>query len=48
MVTFTIIVLLMLVLHFLPTAATAVAKAGGKQNLVNELLRRDKDKRGER
>ena len=48
MVTFTIIVLLMLVLHFLPTAATAVAKAGGKQNLLNELLRRDKDKRGER
>ena len=48
MVTFTIIVLLMLVLHFLPTAMTAVAKAGSKQNLVNELLRRDKDKRGER
>ena len=48
MVTFTIIVLLMLVLHFLPTAMTAIAKAGSKQNLVNELLRRDKDKRGER
>jgi len=48
MVTFTIIVLLMLVLHFLPTAMTAVAKAGSKQNLVNELLRRDKDKREER
>jgi len=48
LVTFTIIVLLMLVLHFLPTAMTAVAKAGSKQNLVNELLRRDKDKRGER
>jgi len=48
LVTFTIIVLLMLVLHFLPTAMTAIAKAGSKQNLVNELLRRDKDKRGER
>lgn len=48
MVTFTIIVLLMLVLHFLPTAMTAIAKAGSKQNLLNELLRRDKDKRGER
>jgi len=48
LVTFSIIVLLILVLHFLPTAMTAVAKAGGKQNLVNELLRRDKHKRGER
>ncbi len=48
LVTFSIIVLLILVLHFLPTAMTAVAKAGSKQNLVNELLRRDKDKRGER
>ena len=48
LVTFSIIVLLMLILHFLPTAATALAKAGGKQNLLNELLRRDKDKRGER
>jgi glycerol-3-phosphate acyltransferase PlsY len=48
LVTFSIVVLLMLVLHFLPTAATAIAKAGGKQNLVNELLRRDKHKRGER
>lgn len=48
LVTFTIIVLLMLVLHFLPTAMTAIAKAGSKQNLVNELLRRDKDKREER
>ena len=48
LVSFTIIVLLMLVLHFLPTAATAVAKAGSKQNFLNELLRRDKHKRGER
>jgi glycerol-3-phosphate acyltransferase PlsY len=48
LVTFSIIVLLILVLHFLPTATTAITKAGSKQNLVNELLRRDKHKRGER
>ncbi len=47
LVIFTIIVLLMLVLHFLPTATAAVAKANGKQNLFNELLRRDKQKNGE-
>ncbi|MBE9483047.1 MAG: glycerol-3-phosphate acyltransferase, partial [Chloroflexi bacterium] len=47
-VTFTIAILLMLVLHFMPTAATAIANAGSKQKLLNELLRRDKHKRGER
>jgi len=46
LVTFAIIVLLMLALHFLPTAKAAVAEAGSKQNLVNELLRRGKGKRG--
>ncbi len=48
LVTFSTIVLLMLILHFLPTAKAAVAEAGSKQNLVNELLRRGKGKRGER
>lgn len=48
LVTFSLIILLILVLHFLPTLMTAVAEAGSKQNLVNELLRRDKYKRGER
>ena len=48
LVTFSTIVMLMLILHFLPTAKAAIAKAGSKQNFLNELLRRDKDKRGER
>jgi len=48
LVTFSIIILLMLILHFLPTAKAAVAEAGSKQNLVNELLRRGKDKKRER
>ena len=48
LVTFSIIILLLLILHFLPTAKAAVTEAGSKQNLVNELLRRGKDKRKER
>lgn len=48
LVTFSTIVMLMLILHFLPTAKAAIAKAGSKQNFLNELLRRNKDKRGER
>ena len=42
-----VILLLIIVLHFLPIARAAMVKAGGKQSLFSELLRRDKDKRKE-
>ena len=48
LVIFSIILLLILVLHFLPTAMAAIAKARSRDNLFAELLRRDKDKREER
>ena len=41
-VIFPIILLLMLLLHFLPTAKAALAEAGSKENLFAELLRMDK------
>ena len=41
LVVFSIIVLLMMVLHFLPTARAALAKAGSKENLLAEPLRRN-------
>ena len=41
-VTFSIIVALMLVLHFIPTAKAALDRAGNKEALTRELLRRDK------
>ena len=42
LVTFTIVLLLILVLHFLPTARAALTKAGSSEKLSAELLRRDK------
>ncbi len=41
LVVFSIILLLMMVLHFLPTARAAMVKAGSKENLLAELLRRN-------
>lgn len=41
-VIFAITIALMLVLHFIPTARAAMAKAGTKEKLTAELLRRDK------
>jgi acyl phosphate:glycerol-3-phosphate acyltransferase len=42
LVGFSIIVTLMLVVHFIPTAKKALVKAGNKENLTRELLRKDK------
>jgi glycerol-3-phosphate acyltransferase PlsY len=39
---FSIVAAIMLILHFLPTARAAMTKAGNKENLTNELLRKDK------
>ena len=39
---FSVVLLLMLILNFLPTARAALAKAGSKEKLSAELLRRDK------
>lgn len=39
---FCLILIVMLVLNFLPTARAAMSKAGNRQNLTDELLRRDK------
>ncbi len=41
-VVFTIVLLLILVLNFLPTARAALVEAGSKENFVAELLRRNK------
>ncbi|MBI4187609.1 MAG: glycerol-3-phosphate acyltransferase [Chloroflexi bacterium] len=38
---FSILLILIMVLNFLPTAKAALAKAGSKENLFNELLRRN-------
>jgi len=46
-VTFSIVLLLMLVLNFLPTFRAALVKAGSKENFFNELLRREKAKKEE-
>ncbi len=43
-VVFSIILALILVLHFLPTARAALAKAGSREKFVAELLRRNKAK----
>ena len=45
LVTFSVITLLILILHFLPTARAAMAKAGSKEDFLAELLRRDKEKK---
>ena len=39
---FCIVLIIMLVLNFIPTARAALAKAGSKENLFAKLLRRDK------
>jgi glycerol-3-phosphate acyltransferase PlsY len=39
---FAIVVMIMLVLNFIPTARAAVVKAGNRTNLVDETLRRNK------
>jgi glycerol-3-phosphate acyltransferase PlsY len=44
-VVFPLVVALVLVLHFLPTAKAALVKAGSKENLGAELLRRDEVKK---
>ena len=51
-VIFSILLLLMMLLHFLPTAKAALAEAGSKEKLLTELLRMDeaarKQKRGKK
>ncbi len=42
LVAFSIVLLLILVLNFLPTAKAAFVQAGGRENFFAELLRRDK------
>lgn len=42
LVGFTISVAVILILNFVPTAMAAMAKAGNKENLTRELLRKDK------
>ena len=39
---FAIVVMIMLVLNFIPTARAALVKAGNRTNLVDETLRRNK------
>ncbi len=41
-VVFSVALALILVIHFIPTAKAAVVKAGSRENLSAELLRRDK------
>lgn len=43
-VVFTIIIFFIVFLHFLPTIVNAFAATGSKENLINELLRRKKNK----
>ena len=44
LVVFTILIAIMLVINFMPTARAAVARAGSKEKFVDELLRKDKVK----
>ncbi len=46
-VAFSVVLLLILVLNFLPTFRAALAEAGSKENFFNELLRREKAKKEE-
>ncbi|MFC1932165.1 glycerol-3-phosphate acyltransferase [Chloroflexota bacterium] len=41
-VVFAILLILMMVLNFIPTARTALATAGSRENLLTELLRKNK------
>ena len=45
LVVFTIVIAVMLVINFMPTARMAVARAGSREQFVDELLRKDKIKR---
>ena len=47
-VAFSIVLALILVLHFLPTAKAALAEAGSRENLFAELLRRNKARKEKR
>ena len=47
-VAFPIVLLLILMLHFLPTARTALALAGSKENLFAELMRSNKAKKAKK
>ena len=42
MVTFSVVLLLIMAVHFLPTARVALEKAGSWNTLIDELLRREK------
>lgn len=42
MVTFSVVLLLIMAVHFLPTARVALGKAGSWNSLIDELLRREK------
>ena len=42
LVTFSVVLLLVIGIHFLPTAKAAVVRAGSKQNFFAELLRRNR------
>jgi glycerol-3-phosphate acyltransferase PlsY len=42
LVGFSIVVAVMLIIHFMPAAKAALAKAGNKENLTRELLRKNK------
>jgi hypothetical protein len=44
-IVFPLVLALLLVLHYIPTAVKALAKAGSKGNLFAQLLRLDKDKK---
>ena len=47
-VIFSIVLLLMILLHFLPTARADFVRAGSRENFFAELLRRNKAKKDER
>ncbi len=42
LVAFSIVTALMLIIHFVPTAKTALVKAGSRKKLTSELFRKDK------
>jgi len=44
-VVFSILLILIMILHFIPTAKAALAKAGSRENLFAELLRSNKAKK---
>lgn len=48
LVAFSMVLMVMLMLNFIPTARTALTRAGSRENLFVELLRRNKAKKEER